>query len=80
MSYDSHLVLNPPPSNPLVVLTGKIEDLIAQEPSQLASSALMSATMHVATLCHCDGNRREAAEKLAGAFKQIAESEPRADQ
>jgi hypothetical protein len=64
----------------LVVLTGKIEDLIAQEPTQLALSALMSAAMHVATHCHCNGNRREAAEKLAGAFKQIAESEPRADQ
>ena len=80
MSYDPQLVFNPPPRNPLVVLTRKIEDLIAQEPTQLALSALMSAAMHVATHCHCNGNRREAAEKLAGAFKQIAESEPRADQ
>jgi hypothetical protein len=78
--YDSHLVFNPPPSNPLFVLTAKIEDLLAPEPSQLALSALLSAAMHVATNCHCDGNRREAAEKLADAFKQIAESEPRASQ
>jgi hypothetical protein len=80
MSYDSHLVFNPPPSNPLFVLTAKVEDLIAPEPSQLALSALMSAAMHGATHCHCDGNRREVAEKLADAFKQITESERRASQ
>jgi hypothetical protein len=51
MSYDSHLVFNPPPSNPLFVLTAKIEDLLAPEPSQLALSALLSAAMHVATNC-----------------------------
>jgi hypothetical protein len=72
MSYIVKPELNPTPSNPLVVLTDKIEELLAQEPIQLALSALISAAMKLETYGKCNGNRREAAEKLAGAFKQIA--------
>jgi hypothetical protein len=70
-NYKFELELNPTPNNPLVVLTTKIEDLIANEEIGLAVSALASAILRLEIL-KCNGNQREAAMALARAFKNIA--------
>jgi hypothetical protein len=68
--YIPHPVL-PTPNNPLIKLTDQIEEVVAQEPALLALSALASAALRLETF-KCNGNRREAAERLAYAFMQIA--------
>ena len=62
---------NPTSNNPLVKLTSKIEEVIAQERVELALSALVSAALRLET-AKCDGNPQKAAERLAHALKQIA--------
>jgi len=63
--------LNPTPKNPLVALTTKIEELIANEPVVLAMSALLSAALRLET-CRRNGNERAAAECLARTLDEIA--------
>jgi len=72
MSYTPQFEPNPTPNNPLVKLTTKIEEVLAQEPAGLVTSALVSAVMRLET-AKCDGNVRKAALRLAYTFKQIAD-------
>jgi hypothetical protein len=69
--YEIRFEPTPSEKNPLVVLTDKIEELIAQEPVGLAISALVTATMRL-EMVQRDGNQRAAAERLARAFADIA--------
>jgi hypothetical protein len=61
------------PSNPLVKLTAKIEELIQDEPIGLVRSALCSAVLRLEMLVR-HGNQRAAAEHLARVFRDIARS------
>jgi len=70
--YQTRLELNPTPGNPLVALTSKIETLIEKEPIGLAMSALVSAALRLETIQR-NGNQREAAQRLARAFADIAQ-------
>jgi len=69
--YKLELEPNPTPNNPLVVLTTKIEELIEEEPFNLAMSALISAALRLEILRH-DSDRCEAAKELARTLACIA--------
>jgi hypothetical protein len=68
--YKPQFEPNPTPDNPLVELTTKIEELIMEEPLNLAMSALVSATLRLETHL-CAGNERAAAWSLARTFEDI---------
>jgi hypothetical protein len=68
--YQISLEPNPTPTNPLVALTTKIEDLIENEPDNLAMSALVSALLRLESAkCGCD--TRGAAMRLYCVFKNL---------
>ena len=69
--YNPQYELHPTPTNQLVVLVTKIEELIANEPVMLAMSPLVSAALRLET-CRRSGNERKAAKVLEGVFKDIA--------
>jgi len=69
--YNTSYELHPTPTNQLVSLVTKIEELIANEPVMLAMSALVSAALRLET-CQRSGNEREAAKVLEAVFKDIA--------
>jgi hypothetical protein len=70
-NYKPTRELNPTSNNPLVVLTLKIENLVAPEEFTLAMSALVSATLRTEALKY-EGSQREAAHSLARLFENIA--------
>jgi hypothetical protein len=63
---------DPTPDNPLVVLTTKIENLIANEDVMLAMSALVSAILRTEAAIKYGGDQRQAAFGLARLFENIA--------
>jgi hypothetical protein len=69
--YNTSYEFNPTPTNQLVALVTKIEELIANEPFTLAMSALVSAALRLET-CKRYGDERKAAKILEAVFKDIA--------
>ena len=72
--YKPQFEPNPTPTNQLVALVAKIEELIEEEPLNLRLSALVSAALRLETLLNA-GNERAAARVLESAFKDIAHQE-----